>query len=85
MVRLKMLLSACLNHKGYGLRNISSYITLHLIKVEKLKRFKKVSSDLRISSCAKTSLVRPLVAGEENLNEYLHNLRKVSWERLSLW
>ena len=30
-----------------GLSKISSYFTLHLIKVGKLKRFKKVSSDLK--------------------------------------
>ena len=30
-----------------GLSKISSNFTLHLIKVEKLKRFKKVSSDLQ--------------------------------------
>ena len=30
-----------------GLSKISSYFTLHLIQVEKLKRFKKVSSDLQ--------------------------------------
>ena len=30
-----------------GLSEISSKVTLHLIKVGKLKRFKKVSSDLK--------------------------------------
>ena len=30
-----------------GLSTISSYFTLHLIQVEKLKRFKKVSTDLQ--------------------------------------
>ena len=34
-----------LNQKG--LRKVSSNLTLHLIKVVKLKRFKKVSSDLK--------------------------------------
>ena len=38
-----------------GLSNISSNFTLHLIKVGKLKRFKKVATDLK--TILKTNLV----------------------------
>ena len=51
-----------------GLSKISSNFTLHLIKVGKLKRFKKVSSDLRDISI--------------NLNYVaLENSLKLSWSK----
>ena len=43
-----------------GLRKISGNFTLHLIKVGKLKRFKKISSDLKTILKANVASLRSL-------------------------
>ena len=59
------------------LSKISSYFTLHLIKVGKLKRFKKVSSDLK--TILKTDFYIELAVWERRSMSI--NLNYVAWKK----